>query len=302
MTAEDNPPHRDVVVGRLAQRQWGVVTARQLIGLGLSRGSIEHRVRIGRLVRLHRGVYAVGHSVLRTEGRWAAAVLACGPGAVLSHVSAASLWGIRATAASRVDVSGARTRAGHPGIALHRPRSLSAEDVTVRQAIPTTSVARTLLDLAAVLTARDLERTLAQAELLGLVDRRALAATIARANGHRGAAILARALAAGVDATASELEWRFLTLCRRSGLPEPRVNQWLTLGGGEEIKVDFLWPSDRLVVETDGYRFHRGRLAFESDRARDARLTVAGYRVVRVTQRQLESPEAVIDTLSRLLA
>ena len=298
-----SPPHPDRAIRQLAERQWGVIAGRQVGELGLGRGAIEHRVRVGRFVRLHRGVYALGHSVLRPEGRWAAAVLACGPGSVLSHASAASLWGIRPTLAAKVDVSAPRTRSRHPGIAIHRPRSLAEADVTVHRRIPTTTVSRTLLDIAATLPEDDLERALAQAEILELLDRRSLERTIARANGHRGSGALARATAGEVALTASELERRFLALCRHAGLRVPAVNQWLTLGGGEEMKVDFLWPADRLVVETDGYRYHRARRAFEEDRARDARLTAAGYRVVRFTQQQLTAaPASVVEIMTALFA
>lgn len=303
IAVEASPADHDHAIRRLAERQWGVVAVEQLRRLGVGRGAIEHRIRAGRLVRLHRGVYAPGHTVLRVEGRWVAAVLACGPGAALSHASAAALWEIRSTAATKIDVSAPRTRAGRPGIVLHRPRSLAAPDFTMHRSIPTTTVARTLLDLAAVLTKADLERALAQAEILRIVDRGELASTVARANGHRGVGALRRAAAGEAQLTASELERRFVALCRRAGLRSPGVNRWLTLGGGEEMKVDFLWPDERLVVETDGYRFHSGRRAFESDRARDARLTVAGYRVVRFTHRQLiEAPASVVETLASLLA
>lgn len=287
----------------LAERQWGVVSLRQLRAIGLGRGAVASRVRTGRLLRLHRSVYAVGHRALSTEGRWMAAVLACGPDALLSHASAARLWDIRPTNAERIDVIVPRDLRGRDGVAVHRSRLLTAEDAAVVRRIPVTNVARTLLDLAAIVPTTDLERAVAQADVRGLLDGRELERTIAGADGHRGAARLARAVTSGRDLTTSELERLFLTLVRAARLPQPLVNTWLTVGGGEEIKVDFLWPIQRLVVEADGYRFHRGRRAFESDRARDAQLVLAGYRPIRVTHRRLvDDPAGVVRMLRRLLA
>jgi hypothetical protein len=180
-------------VSELAGRQWGVVSAAQLRALGVSRSAIARRVRAGQLHRLHPAVYAVGHGVLRVEGRRLAAVLACGPGAVLSHRSAAAHWGLLKSDQTRIDVTARRGRHGAPGIRLHRSRSLDAQDTTRHQGIPTTTVHRPLLDLAATARAGELERALAQAERLRIYDHRALQSVIARSTGHRGTAILARA-------------------------------------------------------------------------------------------------------------
>jgi predicted transcriptional regulator of viral defense system len=185
------PP--DWRVAELAARQWGVVSVAQLQALGLGKDAVQRRVRAGRLHRLHQGVYAVGHTVLRREGRWLAAVLACGKGAVLSHRSAAAHWGLLQTQATRIDVTAPRTRAGNARIRLHRSRSLIACDTTTHQGIPTTSIPRTLLDLAATVKPDRLERALAQAEHLELYDHRAITELLARANGHRGKGALTEA-------------------------------------------------------------------------------------------------------------
>jgi predicted transcriptional regulator of viral defense system len=162
------PPDREVAV--LAARQWGVVSAAQLRALGLDKDAVLRRVRAGRLHRLHRGVFAVGHTVLKREGRWIAAVLACGEGAILSHRSAAAHWGLLQTEATRTDVTIPHARAGDATIRLHRSRSLIARDTDTHEGIPITSVARTLLDLAATVRPDRLERALAQAQRLQLYD------------------------------------------------------------------------------------------------------------------------------------
>jgi predicted transcriptional regulator of viral defense system len=173
MRNEQSPPP-DLGVAELAGRQWGVVASRQLVAAGLSRAGIVRRVRAGRLHPIYRGVYAVGHEVLSREGRWMAAVLACGEGAVLSHVSAAAHWELLSTAAARIDVTAAPSRHGAPGIRLHRSRSLDARDTTTHRGIPVTTRARTLLDLAATVAPQRLERAIAQAERLRLYDDRAI--------------------------------------------------------------------------------------------------------------------------------
>jgi hypothetical protein len=278
-------------VAELAGRQWGVVSLAHLRMVGLSEDAVQRRERAGRLHRLHRGVYAVGHTVLRREGRWLAAVLACGEGAVLSHRSAAAQWGLLTTGATRIDVTAPRTRAGDAKIRLHHSRSLIAGDTTTHQGIPITSVARTLLDLAATIRPDRLERALAQAEHLQLYDHRAITELLARATGHRGQKALAEATALDPKLTKSDWESRMLRLVRTAALPEPLVNLPFDAPDYGECKPDFHWPSHRLIVETDGWRTHRTRAAFERDRAKDAALTAAGYRVVRFTWR---TPDATI--------
>jgi AraC-like DNA-binding protein len=274
-----------LAVVALAAGRFGVVSRTELRDLGMSRDAIDHWLRAGRLLALHRGVYAVGHSALRREGRWLAAVLACGEGAVLSHRSAAAHWGLLHTDQSRVDVIAPATRRGVPGIRLHRSRSLDARDTTNHRGIPVTTVARTLLDLAATVQSHLLERALAQAERLRLYDHTAITDVIARSNGHRATAILAQATAREPKLTKSGWEVRMLELIRNAGLPEPLVNEPHDVPDHGECKPDFHWPAHNLIVETDGWDTHRTRQAFEDDRAKDAALTAAGYRVVRFTWR-----------------
>jgi predicted transcriptional regulator of viral defense system len=285
----DTPPDRRVA--ELAARQWGVVSLAHLRAAGLSDDAVQRRVGAGRLHRLHQGVYAVGHTVLKREGRWLAAVLACGEGAVLSHRSAAAHWGLLQSEATRTDVTTPRTRAAKATIRLHRSHSLIARDTTTHQGIPITSVARTLLDLAATVRPDRLERALAQAEHLELYDHRAITELLARSNGHRGRKALTEATALEPKLTRSDWEIRMLRLVRTAALPEPVVNEPLDAPDHGECKPDFHWPAHNLIVETDGWWTHRTRAAFESDRAKDAALTAAGYRVVRFTWR---TPDATI--------
>jgi Protein of unknown function (DUF559) len=214
----------------------------------------------------------------------AAAVLACGEGAVLSHRSAASHWGLLASQAALIDVTATRSRTGAPGVRLHRSRSLDARDTTHHEGIPITTVPRTLLDLAATVQPHRLERALAQAERLQLYDHRAIESVLARANGHQGTAALTRASSREDPKwTASEFEAWFLAVVREAGLPEPMVNSALTAPDHPRLKPDFCWPTHRLIVETDGWDTHRTRAAFQADRRRDAALQADGWRVVRFT-------------------
>jgi very-short-patch-repair endonuclease len=273
-------------VAERASRQWGVVSRAQLADMEIAAATVDAWVRRGRFVVVHRGVYAVGHAVLRREGRWLAAVLACGEGAVLSHVSAATHWGLLQTGASLIDVTARRARHGTTGIRLHRSRSLIAGDTADHQGIPITTVPRTLLDLAATLPAHRLERALAQAQRLRLYDHRAIEDVITTANGHRGTSLLAQATAQEPKFTRSELEAWFLNLVREIELPEPLVNFTLTAPDHPRLEVDFCWPSQRLIVELDGWDTHRTRAAFEQDRRRDAALQAVGWRVLRFTWRE----------------
>jgi very-short-patch-repair endonuclease len=292
-------PPPDERVAELAAKQWGVVSTGQLRTLGLQRGAVAYRVRAGRLHPVFRGVYAVGHRRLGREGRTLAAVLACGPGAVLSHRSAASWWGLLATASARSDVTVRHGRHAIPGVAVHQARSLDARDTTTHEGIPTTTIARTLLDLAATVRADRLERALAQAERLQLYDHRAITDVIARTNGHRGTGALARATAQEPKLTRSELEARFLALARTAGLTEPEVNSSLAALDHKANEVDFYFPAHHLVVETDGWETHKTRAAFKSDRRKDAALTAAGYRVMRFTYDDVVyEPDTVVACLT----
>jgi hypothetical protein len=294
---------RDLAIAVLASRQHGLITVLQLLAVGLSRSGIDDWVARGRLHRIHRGVYAVGHTALRTEARLLAAVLACGPGAVLSHRSAALLWGLRRSGMSRVEVSVPRRhgRGTRDGILVHRSGTLRPVEVTVRNGIPVTSVARTLVDLAEVVPRRSLERAADQAEIERVFDLRALTDVI-EAHPHRtGCARVAALLdeqAIGSTLTRSDLEDRMLAICDRAGVERPAVN-----ARAAGLEVDFLWVAQRLVAEADSRRYHGHRAAFERDRERDAVLLTEGFRVVRFTERRIAgAPGEVASTLRRLLA
>lgn len=290
-------------IARLAERQHGVVARRQLLALGLGPRAVDSRMRRGWLHPVQRGVYAVGHRGLSARGRWLAAVLACGDGAVLSHVSAAALWDLRSSSSSAVHVtvpSGAG-RARRPGIAVQRSRGLRDDEVTVREGIPVATVARTLLDVAGMLAPGPLERAVERSVFLALFDLTAVEAMLVRHPNRKGAGTLSAIVAnlhADPQATRSELEDLFMDLCAAHSVPRPEVNQHV-----HGFVVDFLWREQKLIVETDGRQAHATPIAFERDRARDAALTVAGYRVVRFTYRQIvHEPQKVARTVTALLA
>jgi predicted transcriptional regulator of viral defense system len=288
-----------LAVSELARRQWGVVGVAQLRALGVGRSAVTRRLQRGHLHRLFPGVYAVGHTQLGVEGRRLAAVLACGPGAVLSHRSAASHWGLLRTDQTRTDVTAPRGRHGAPGIRLHRSRSLDALDTTNHEGMPITTVSRTLLDIAAQARDGELERALAQAERLQLYDHRAITAVIARSNGHRGSTVLARATTREAKWTRNEWEAEFLTLIRKAGLPEPLTNDALHAADHGHCEPDYHWPTHQVIVETDGFETHGTRAAFRSDRAKDAALTASGYRVLRFTRD--DDPELAIRRIRAVL-
>jgi len=272
-----------------------VVGRRQLLQLGFGAGAIDHRLRRGHLLSIHRGVYVIGGASLTARGRWLAAVLACGFGALISHRSAASLWDLLPVAGGVIDVTaGGRSR---PGIRVHTTRNLEPEQRAVHGSIPVTSVARTIADLAASLDRSRLERLIERSEQLRLFDRGALLR--ACRCGRAGTRLLSSVLEEYRDpqVTRSELEREFFDLCVASGLPAPGMNA--TVAG---LEVDALWAEQRLVVELDGYAFHSSRGAFERDRNRDARLQIAGYRVLRLTATRVRrKPEAIVDDITRLL-
>ena len=295
----------DLAIGRLAQGQHAVVSLAQLRALGLSSSAVSKRARRGRLHRVHQTVYAVGHPLLTSEGRWMAAVLACGDGAVLSHRSAAALHGLRPDNRPVIDVTTPRRGLRRvKGIVRHESTTLTEADVTVVDGIPCTSVARTLLDLAGEIDRQGLRRACNQADVLGIFDGRQVEDVLARAEGRRGAQRLREVLAygrVGEAITRSQLEEEFLSLCERARLPEPCVNAWIALEGGR-VEADFLWPELKLIAETDGAAVHQTPSAFQDDRRRDQRLMRAGYRVVRFTWRQVtHAPEEVVETLRALL-
>ena len=289
------------MIAELAATQHGVVARRQLFTVGLRRGAIDRRLATGRLHSLHPAVYAVGQPRIAGPGRLLAAVLACGDHALLSHRSAAALWELLPYAGSRVHVTAAhRGRRSLRGICVHSIRRPHVENRAARSGIPLTSVARTLLDLAQNVRQDQLERAFEQAERLRLLDLSAAVRLCERSNGHRGLTRLRPLVAqAGrpVAETRSELERRFLRLCDDNGLPPAAVN--VVVAGHE---VDALWRAARLVVEIDGFEYHGTRAAFERDRARDADLQLAGFRVLRVTSRRLSrEPQAVASAIGSLI-
>jgi predicted transcriptional regulator of viral defense system len=300
-------PPRDATISELALTQHGVVGLPQLVERGLTASAVRNRVASGRLHRVHRGVFAVGHARLTRNGRFMAAVLACGEGAVASHRAAATLLDLRMRGRADVDVTspGSKGR-GRAGIRAHSAATLSAQDVTVIAGVPCTTLARTLLDVAEEAPRRELERGVDRAEMLRLLDMRPIDDVLARAGGRRGAAALRAVLSEihlGTTLTRSELEERFLEICRSAGLRPDGVNAWIAYHDGGGAEADFLWREQRLIVEVDGRDVHTTRRAFEHDRRRDQALMLLGWRVVRFTWRQvLFEPAYVAATLRRLLA
>lgn len=286
---------------RLAGDRHGVLTTGQLRELGLSRGQIGRELANGRMHRLHRGVYLLGPT-LSQRGRELAAVRACSPNAALSHRSAAYHWRLLPYPADpgpvHVTVAG-RNPGRPPGIRIHRVNGLERREVRIRDAIPVTSPARTILDLAAASAPRELEQAVAEAFALRLTNRTELVAMIEARPRRPGV----RALRALLDAerpparTRSPAEERLLTLIRMAGLPEPEVNA--QLGRWE---VDFLWREQRLVVEVDGYASHSSPRAFERDRLKTAGLQDAGFRVRRISANALrDDPQAGLELIARAL-
>jgi very-short-patch-repair endonuclease len=291
------PDKVDTRVARLGAEQWGVVSLDDLRACGLSRDAVATRVSAGRLHALYRGVYAVGHTNIGIEGRFLAAVKACGEGAVLSHYAAAALWGMVAWDGRHPAVTTPR-HARHRGIRAHRA-VLAAEDVTRHRTIPITTPARTLVDLASVLPYKPLRRAAREARSLRLLNLRWAAEALDRAGPRRGTASLRRIIATGIPPTRSELEDAFLDLCARGGLQPPQVNEPMIIDG-RRVVPDFRWPSQRLVVEADGAEWHDDRLAREDDAERQAILEAHGERVIRVTWAQ--TVRRGRQTLARLAA
>lgn len=296
--------HPDTLIAELASEQHGVVARRQLLDMGLGRDAIGGRLENGRLHRLHRGVYAVGHRVVSQEGRWIAAVLASGPDAVLSHWSAAAYWALRPNSRTGVEVTVAhQTRSSE---LIHRHVSVLPDDErTVRDAIPVTSVPRTIFDLAATESPDVVEAMLREAEYQRLDDRLSLPDLVRRYPGRRGvrrvSAALRRLESLPSGRIRSPLEERFMSFLRRHGLPRPRLNDWIVLDGNR-FQVDCHWPACRQIVELDGWQGHGTRSSFQSDRSRDRALRVAGYSVIHLTWSQLEDePGAIAADLRKLL-
>ncbi|HEU4975962.1 MAG TPA: DUF559 domain-containing protein [Baekduia sp.] len=278
------------------------MSRRELLAAGVTSSAIERALAGERLFRRYRGVYAIGRPELSTAGARRAAVLACGPSAVLSHRSAAGAWALRPDGAATWDVTVRTTTRRRPdrAITIHRDR-LADDEVTIADGLPITTVARTLLDLAGVVPAHQLRRTVEEADRLELFDLRAVAAVLAahpRRAGRRALIdLLDDARTHGLTMTRSDTEAAMVQLCLDHRLPRPQVNRF-----SEGRELDFRWPDQRLVVEVDGWSTHRGRRAFSRDRARDRRLVAAGFRVVRFPAAEVEhAPRRVAAELAALL-
>lgn len=284
----------------VAGRQHGVVSHAQLTALGITQRSIERRVKAGRLHRAHRGVYRVGHTAEAPFAREAAAVLACGPDAVLSHRSASAIWGFLEHAPDEVDITVVGRDCGHkPGIRHRRVGQLGDVDVAVRSRLPLTAPARTLLDLGSILGQRAFRRAVNEALVARLVTEDDLQQVLERCRRRRGAPRLRQLLADGRGRalTRSEAERRLLDALTARGVSMPETN--IKIG---RYEVDLLWRVERVVVEVDGYAFHSTRLSFERDRLRDAELQAQGLAVVRVTWRQIvDTPAATVARIVRVL-
>src|SRR4051812_11558820 len=272
----------DVLIARRAAGAWGVLSLDELFACGLSRNAVMNRVRNGRLHPVYRGIYAVGYADLPLEGRFLAAVKACRTG-VLSHFSAAALWGFIPWEERypEVTVVGA-SRPVQRGVRVHRTTRLDLDDTTRHHGIPLTTPARTLLDLAATLDHRPLRAATRRAQSLHRVNVRQLAETLTRHRGRRGAARLAEVIATGPAPTKSELEDVVLDLILRGGHVHPDVNVPYHVDGQKTIP-DFRWPEQRLVLEADSTTWHDNPLARADDADRQALLEADGERVLRVT-------------------
>jgi hypothetical protein len=293
----------DQDIPRLADGQHGVVARRQLVELGLTDAHIKGRIDRGRLHVVHRGVYAVGHRLLSPRGRWMAAVLFGGAGAVLSHQSAAELWGIVPRRGRALDVTRRRGWRASPGILVHR-NAISADEIEAVAGIPCTCVPRTSLDLAGSSSRDEMERMINQIEVRRLTHPLSIYDLLERYPRRRGAPMLralldCRAEVRGI--TRSRLEERFAAVLARSDLPRPQLNASLATRG-RFFEVDCLWREQRVIVELDGMRTHGTDLAFEKDRERDRLLIADGWRVARVTWRQLrDDAPSVLADLRRVL-
>ncbi len=268
-------------ISTIASRQYGHVTRGQLRELGVPERTISYWIASGRLTPVHAGVYAVDYVRPEPIARAAAAVLACGPGAALSHESAAVLWGLARSWPERPEVTvvGDRRR---PGIAVHRTSTLRSADIRRHLGIRVTSPARTVVEIAPRLTRPALTRAVNDARLSGYLHLSDLEELLVRLPTHPGTRLVGEILETGNGPTRSGFEDAFVAFARRAGLPSPRINA--RVAGYE---VDALFGQERVIVELDGYEFHRGRRAFERDRERDAATLAAGFQTVRMTWTRL---------------
>jgi len=288
-------------IARIATGQSGALTRKQLLLAGLEESAVDRRARNGLLHRIHRGVYVLGHEALAEHARESAALLAAGGRAVLSHISAASVLGFAPLTAPDADIHittiGAKVRS-RPGLIAHRSVTLETEDVRRLHGLPLTAPARTLFDLAAT-GYRDLDRAFGDAHAQRLVTAREIERLLDRTGPRAGSRALRALLSDNASGfTRSEAERLLRALLRSANLPLPRFNA--RVAGYE---VDAFWPEHRLVIEVDGYAYHGHRAQFERDRRKDLALTAAGYRVIRISWRQLTQEQfALIAVISSALS
>jgi very-short-patch-repair endonuclease len=291
----------DQAASELAGRQHGTVARWQLLELGMSEQMVKTRLRHGGLHRMHRGVFAYGHTAITVESRWMAAVLAFGSEAVLSYRSAAQLWGLLPRSSIAPEVTRPGHARGRPRLVVHEC-SLPEDEVGRVRGIPVTSVPRTLFDLAATRSERDVERAWNEMEVREYRDHLSVLDLVERYPGHRGSALLTR-LAGGrsLGVTRSELEEAFLALIDRFGLPRPRLNVHLPIRG-RFFEIDCLWEDERVAIELDGAKTHGTTEALHRDRERDRILTAEGYTTTRITWDHIHrTPTEVADDLRRIL-
>jgi hypothetical protein len=291
-------------LAELAGQQHGVVGRDQVRALGLEPGAIKRRIQAGRLHVIHRGVYAVGHTAITQRGRWMAAVLASGDGAVLSHRSATALFGIRGSGTGEAHVTVPRKSRSQWSIRRHFSM-LPDDEREVVAGIPATSAARAVLDLAGEKGEVAAEAALREMEYLGIYGRVSLPVLLERYPRHRGAGIVEVCLERLEDDPGgrirSPLEELFLPFLDAHRIPRPRLNFWLTVGE-HRYQVDCLWPEARLVGELDGFKSHGTKRAFRKDRKRDRRLGARGFHIVRITEDQvLDEPTEVAADLTTLI-
>jgi very-short-patch-repair endonuclease len=284
-------------IARVGARQDNVISLGQLLEAGLGHDAVAYRVKARVMQRLHRGVFLLGAAAPTPVARARAAVMACGEGAVLSHRSAAEMFGLLAASDREADVTVVGRNPGfHPGIRLHRPRSLARYEVTSVRGIPVTTVARTICDLAATESPREVERAWQEALYRRIVTPNAVARVVQREPRRKGAPVI-RALIEDPRMTRSERERALLKLIDAAQLPRPLTN--VRLHG---YLVDAYWPEHGLVLEFDGWQAHGHRQAFEGDRKRDQVMLANRLRTMRVTDRQLKrEPVAVAATIAQAL-
>lgn len=286
----------EAALAQLAARQEGAISSAQLLRIGLSEDAVKRRIRARRLHRIHRGVYALGHGRLSRNGRYHAALLFAGDGAVLSHRSAADLWELRASKERDIDVTVPSDRRGDETVRVHRDQ-LDPRDTMTRDGIRVTKPLRTLLDLAACVENRQLERAVRQAIYRKLTTTTLLAEAVQKRTGQRGTSKLRKALIKLGEAPGlirSDLEQDFLAYLRRHRLPLPELNVEMRVRG-RRVEADCVWREQRLIAELDGRDAHDNTPAFEADRERDLVLMAAGWRTARVTGRRLASAQLAKD-------